>query len=90
MQFLLLDLSHADLGFDPRNELLRVYAYLGEERTPAKKWLAACLWHDLTYNPIFVDPDYKLAFGRAHKELYQNAKEKGISVREWIDSALGN
>ncbi len=28
-QFLLLDLGHADLSFDPKNEILRVYAYLG-------------------------------------------------------------
>ncbi len=44
MQFLLLDLGHIDLGFDPKNEILRVYAYLGQERTPVKEWLAACLW----------------------------------------------
>ena len=34
MQFLLLDLGHIDLGFDPKNEVLRTYAYLGDERTP--------------------------------------------------------
>jgi hypothetical protein len=45
MQFLLLDLGHVDLGFDPKNEILRVYAYLGEERTALKEWLAACLWY---------------------------------------------
>ena len=31
MQFLLLDLGHVDLGFDARNNILRVYACLGEE-----------------------------------------------------------
>ena len=44
LQFLLLDLGHIDLGFDPRNNIVRIYACLGEERTPVKEWLAACLW----------------------------------------------
>ena len=43
MQWLLLDLGHIDLGFDPKNEILRAYAYLGD-KTPVKEWLAACLW----------------------------------------------
>ncbi|MGD8787663.1 MAG: hypothetical protein PVJ60_09585, partial [Phycisphaerales bacterium] len=43
LQFLLLDLGHIDLGFDPRNNILRVYACLGEEKTAVKEWLAACL-----------------------------------------------
>ncbi|MBT9438858.1 MAG: hypothetical protein GAS50_06665, partial [Desulfobacterales bacterium] len=55
MQFLLLDLGHLDIGFEVKNEILRVYAYLGEKRTPVKEWLAACLWHNLTYNPIDAD-----------------------------------
>ncbi len=53
-QFLLLDLGHVDLGFDPKNEILRVYAYLGEDRTPVKVWLAACLWYMLTLRPPAV------------------------------------
>ncbi|UCG49052.1 MAG: hypothetical protein JSU94_04565, partial [Phycisphaerales bacterium] len=50
LQFLLLDLGHIDLGFDPRNNILRVYAYLGEERTPVREWLVACLWYTLVHN----------------------------------------
>jgi len=89
MQFLLLDLGHVDLGFDPKNEILRTYAYLGEERTPVKEWLAACLWYTITYNHIFIVPDYKVALGRAHKGLIDRATKAGISIREWADSALG-
>ncbi|MHC4618806.1 MAG: hypothetical protein ACYTEQ_13765 [Planctomycetota bacterium] len=69
LQFLLLDLGHIDLGFDPRNNILRVYACLGEERTPVKEWLAACLWYTLT-------------------DLIQRCKDKGVTVHEWMDSAL--
>lgn len=89
MQFLLLDLGHIDLGFDPRNEILRTYSYIGEDRTPVKEWLAACLWYSITYNPVFRDPDYKVAFGRAQKEVFDRADTAGISVREWADSVLG-
>ena len=89
MQFLLLDLGHVDLGFDPKNEILRVYAYLGEERSPMKQWLVACLWYAITYNGIFIDPDYKIALGRAHKGIVEKAESLGISVREWMDSKLG-
>jgi len=80
MQFLLLDLGYVDLGFDPRNEILRVYAYLGEEITPIKKWLAACLWGNLNYN--------QHGSLRYHKELIQRANKKNINQREWIDSML--
>ena len=89
MQFLLLDLGHLDIGFDPKNEILRTYAYLGEDRTPVKEWLAACLWYAITYNPIFIDPDYRVALGIAHKGLIGRANEVGISLREWADVALG-
>ncbi len=33
MQLLLMDLGHLDLGFDPKNEVLRAYAYLGRENS---------------------------------------------------------
>ncbi len=75
-----MDLGHVDLGFDPKNEILRVYAYLGEEMTPVKKWLAACLWGNLTYN--------QHGSLQYHKELVQKADNEGISLREWIDSML--
>jgi hypothetical protein len=84
MQFLLLDLGHVDLGFDPKNEVLRVYAYLGEERTPVKEWLAACLWFNLTLMP----PASLYKWGHGHKQLLEPANAQGISVREWMDAAL--
>ena len=82
MQFLLLDLGHVDLGFDPKNEILRVYAYLGKEKTPLKEWLAACLWHSLMYSTG------GLAWRDKHRDLIEGTKKAGINVREWMDSAL--
>ena len=82
MPLVLLDLGHRDLGFDPKNEVLRVYAYLGEERTPVKEWLAACLWHNLAYNPIDVNPAGLVR----HRDLLERAAQVGISTREWMDS----
>ncbi|NIP27626.1 MAG: hypothetical protein GWN67_24065 [Phycisphaerae bacterium] len=96
MQFLLIDLGHIDLGFDPKNEILRVYAYLGEKKTPVKEWLVACLWYTLTYNPMAgysagPDPMAGYPVGLVqHKELLERAEQVGISPREWMDSALGN
>jgi hypothetical protein len=89
MPFLLLDLGHIDLGFDPRNEILRTYAYLGEHRTPEKEWLAACLWYTITYNPIFIDSNYKVALGRVHKRIIEKAESLGVCLRQWMDSQLG-
>jgi hypothetical protein len=87
MQFLLLDLGHMDLGFDPKNEVVRVYAYLGEQRTPIKQWLSACLWHNLTYSRL--EPTYPAGLVR-HKELLEHAAGLGLGVREWMDSAVGS
>ncbi|MBN2208663.1 MAG: hypothetical protein JW759_05165, partial [Candidatus Coatesbacteria bacterium] len=78
MHFLLLDLSHVDLGFDPTNEILRVYALLGEEKTPVKKWLAACLWKNLIQAP--AGPGRFL-----HKELQERATKAGVSLRGFLD-----
>lgn len=81
MQFPLLDLGHVDLGFDPKNEILRVYAYLGNDRTPLKEWLAACLWYNLMGggNPRSVV---------IQERLLERAKSAGVSLREWTDSEL--
>jgi hypothetical protein len=87
MQFLLLDLGQIDIGFDPKNEILRVYAYLGEKRTPVKEWLAACLWHSLMYNIMDADNPAGLV---CHKHLIEHAGKAGISLREWMDSVLKN
>ena len=81
MQLLFLDLGHIDLGFDPKNEILRVYAYLGE-KTPVKEWHAACLWHSLSNNPH--------GGIHRHEELLERASQMGISAHEWMDSILGN
>jgi len=78
MHFLLLDLSHVDLGFDPKNEILRVYAFLGEERTPVKDWLTACLWKKLSQMP--VGPGRFL-----HKDLIERSERAGTTLRGWID-----
>jgi hypothetical protein len=78
MQFLLLDLGHVDLGFDPRNEILRVYACLGEEVTAVKEWLAACLWYSLVHN--------EQGGLIQHTDLMQACEAKGIVVDEWIRS----
>jgi len=86
MQFLLMDLGHVDLGFDPKNEVVRVYAYLGAESTPVKQWLAACLWHNLSYAPI--DRAHPAGLVR-HKELIERAAAQGVSVRQWMDAAVG-
>lgn len=84
MPFLLLDLGHLDFGFDPKNEILRVYAYLGEERTPVKVWLAGWLWHTLLYSHIGGNPGGLIR----HKNLLERADQVGISVREWMDGRL--
>jgi hypothetical protein len=82
LQFLLLDLGHSDLGFDPRNNILRVYACLGEEVTDVKRWLAACLWYNLVHN--------QQGGLISHTDLIQQCKDKGITVHEWMDSVLRN
>ncbi len=82
MQFLLLDLGNRDIGFDAKNEIIRVYAYLGEQRTPVKEWLTACLWHNLFYNPIGGNPGGLVR----HKNLLDRAANAGLSVHEWMDS----
>jgi hypothetical protein len=87
MQFVLLDLGHTDLGFEVRNEILRVYAYLGEVRTPVKEWLVACLWHNLMYS--LMDANNPAGLVR-HKHLLQDAGKAGIILREWMDSVLEN
>ena len=78
MHFLLLDLSHVDLGFNHKNEILRVYAYLGEERTPVKEWLVASLWKNLTQIP--AGPGRFL-----HKDLIERSKRAGTTLRGWIN-----
>jgi hypothetical protein len=78
----LLDLGHVDIGFNPKNEILRVYAYL-REKSPLKTWLAACLWYKLTLEP--AGGLFK-AWGR-NEEFVKEMKSKGITFREWIASS---
>jgi hypothetical protein len=85
LQFLLLDLGHIDLGFDPRNNIVRVYACLGEEKTAVKEWLAACLWYTLVHNQM---GGLIGSFTSSHTDLIQRCKDKGVTVHEWIDSVL--
>ncbi|MCG8653596.1 MAG: hypothetical protein MI861_27410 [Pirellulales bacterium] len=84
LQFLLLDLGHVDLGFDPRNNILRVYACLGEERTPEKEWLAACLWYTLVHNQ---QAGLIGSWTSSHTDLIQQCRERGVTVDEWMDSS---
>lgn len=81
MQFLLLDLGHVDLGFDSKNEILRVYAHLGEKRTQVKEWLVACLRHNLMNN--------QHGGLIRHKNLLELAEENRISLRTWMDGVSG-
>ncbi len=82
MPFLLLELGHIDLGFNPKNEILRVYAYLGEDRDPVKIWLACCLWYNLFTCPIAGNPGGLVR----HPDLLESAAKSGVSVHEWMDS----
>jgi hypothetical protein len=75
MQFLLLDLGHLDLGFDPKNEILRVYAHLGDERDPTKEWLAGCLWSQIYRHAIRF-------------EQMARARPLGVRAGEWMSHAL--
>jgi hypothetical protein len=85
MQFLLLDLGHVDLGFDAKNEILRVYVYLGEEKMAVKEWLVASLWYNIFHNPGGFHP---ADISVVHPTIFQAAAQAGISVREWMDSQL--
>ncbi len=87
LQFLLLDLGHIDLGFDPRNNIIRVYACLGEKRTQVKEWLAACLWYNLVHNQ---QGGLVGCWSHAHSGLIQQCEDKGVIVHEWMDSVLKN
>lgn len=84
MQWLLMDLSHVDLGFDPKNEILRVYANLGERRSPTKEWLTACLWYNIARSwPAGLD------CGRVnYPELLATTKASGIVVNDWMSAKL--
>ena len=74
MHLLHLDLGHMALGFDPWNEVLRVYAYLGDP-DPQKVWLAACLWYSLRFN--------RPAGLQRHEELLKLAGNHGLELDGW-------
>jgi len=86
MQFVLLDLAHLDLGLDPHNEVLRVYACLGDDRAPLKQWLAGSLWFLLANQPMLGNPAG--LFERRHRHLVEAAERAGLSLREWMDALL--
>ncbi len=58
-----------------------MYAYRGEENTPAKEWLAACLWYNLSGGG---NPSGKVI----QQMLIDQALSLGFSTREWMDSVL--
>lgn len=82
MQFLLMDLAYVNLGCDLKNEILRVYTYLGLERTATKEWLAACLWKNLSGagNPRGLV---------IQKDIIDHAEKIGVSTREWMGLEFG-
>ena len=88
MQFLLLDLGHVNLEFDLKNEILRVYAYLGEDRAAVKQWLAASLWCNLYHNPHGGLQPSAVPWSERHSAMLAKAKELGIVARDWMDSQL--
>jgi len=79
MHWFLLDLGHVDLDFNPKNEILRVYSYLGD-KSPVKEWLAACLWFTL----VLERPASLYDWGHRHKELMSGTESKGLGVRQWM------
>ncbi len=83
LQFLLLDLGHVDLGFDPRDNVLRVYACLGEQWNPVKEWLAACLWYTLVHNQ---QGGLIGSFMPSHTDLIEQCQAQGVTVTEWSDT----
>lgn len=88
LQFLLLDLGHVNLGFDPKNEILRVYAYLGEDMSAEKEWLVASLWCNLFHNPHGGLKPHSDLFGARHTQLLERANKLHMSARDWMDSQL--
>jgi hypothetical protein len=75
LHLLLLDLAHLALPADPRSEIQRVYAYVGEA-SAEKRWLAASLWHNLRYN--------RPAGLARHKELVEQTASLGIELDSWL------
>ncbi|MBN2543980.1 hypothetical protein JXI42_14065 [bacterium] len=82
--FLLLDLEYIDAGFNPKNEILRVYAYLGNEKTLVKEWLVACLWVNLCYSYMPTFPGSPGLFGNAHRDFMKKMERIGLPVNEWM------
>jgi hypothetical protein len=85
LQFLLLELGYIDLGCELRDELQRVYTYLGPERTPHKRWLAACLWKILSGagNPRALDDPHGFM---VQADLAGRARAEGIHSNTWLVS----
>ena len=88
MQFLLLDLGHVYPGFNPKNEVMRVYAHLGENACPVKRWLAACLWYNLYHNPHGGLKPLCGGWSGGQPEILARAEEVGVGAREWMDARL--
>jgi hypothetical protein len=82
-----LNRPHSSVDCDPRDNIVRVYACLGEERTPVEEWLAACLRYTLVYNQ---QGGMTGSWTSSHTDLIQQCKDKGITVHEWMDSASQN
>ncbi|MHA1987475.1 MAG: hypothetical protein ACW98D_12630 [Promethearchaeota archaeon] len=86
MDILLLDLGYLDLGFNQRNEILRVYAYLANNRNPVKEWLVGSLWHQLMFNEVNLPRTPGLI---NHKDMLELAKKHNLNLFEWMESKMG-
>ena len=86
LDILLLDLGYLDLGFNPRNEILRVYAYLMNNRNPIKEWLVGSMWHQLMFNEVNHPRTPGLI---NHKDMLELAKKHDLNLFEWMESKMG-
>jgi len=85
LDILLLDLGYLDLGFNPRNEILRVYAYLADNRNPIKEWLVGSMWHQLMFNEVNLPRTPGLI---SHKDMLELANKHNLNLFEWMESKI--
>ncbi len=76
LELLLLDLGHIQLDFHPRDEIMRVFAYLGSEQNPKKEWLAGCLWYQLMFTMGLFE----------YKNLLKIANKNDLNLFGWMES----
>ncbi len=85
LDILLLDLGYLDLGFNPRNEISRVYAYLANNRNQIKEWLVGSMWHQLMFNEVNIPRTPGLI---NHKDMLELANKHSLNLFEWMESKM--